>query len=171
MAQYLNSGNMAGGMYSWLQIADEARCDLSSPRFNWNYQLRCKESVGNPSAWMELWPTSRFASGDPSVNLALFGQDWGEAGRFELPSTIARGAVRPWFFRGICKDSGENPLGGAVVTAYLTAGDVAVGTCACNDKGMYECPTQFYGAAHYLVARYASGNLAGATVNTLTPAL
>jgi len=45
-----------------------------------------------------------------------------------------------------------------------------IGQVEADDKGLYElgCP-QTPNDYHYLVAYYASGNLAGTTVNTILP--
>jgi hypothetical protein len=172
MSLFLNSATVAAGtnFYCCLSVHDEDRSDLYNPRFYWEYQGRAKESANASPLWQELWHSPKLASGD-STTPGLLGQDPAEGGRFEYPSTISRGMARPWFFRGFCKDNAGNILGGAVVTAYLTQGDVAVGTIAADSNGYYECPTPYFGVNHYLVARYASANLAGATVNTLQPSL
>jgi len=164
--------NTNGGIWgTWLLVQDEARDDLWNPRFDWNYQLRGKENAGSPSPWENGWPRPFLACGDPMFPFAVLGQDISDTGKFEYPSTISRGSTRPWFFRGVCRDVNGNVLGGAVVEAYLTAGDVAVGRAACDSNGNYECPTPFYGVNHYLVARYAGGSLAGATIDTLQPSV
>ncbi|NVN88938.1 MAG: hypothetical protein HXX15_22930, partial [Rhodopseudomonas sp.] len=126
---------------------------------------------GGQGNWIELWPTSKMMAGDPSASSIYFGQDAAEAGRFEAPSSISRGSTRPWFIRGTCKDSGGNPLGGAAVQCFRTSDDLFVSQVGCDDRGQYEVPTPYPGVAHYLVAQYASGSLAGSTVDTLIPTL
>lgn len=172
MSQFMNSGAAAGTLNAWLMIADEDNSDQFEPRFNWCYQGRNSKSAGGTPMWIDLWPSPRLGSGDSTVALALFGQDWSDAGKFEYPSTISRGMVRPFFFRGTCKNSVGNPLGGAVVQGFLTATDAYVGEVACASNGTYELPTIYSGAAHYLVAYYpGSPDIAGTTLNTLTPSL
>lgn len=73
------------------------------------------------------------------------------------------------YIMGKCQDSGGNALGGAVVQGFRTSNDMFVMETRCDDQGLFElgCP-QTPTDQHYLVAYYASGNLAGTTVNTLT---
>ena len=172
MSIFLNSATIgaASSSYAFLAVHDEDKSDLYNPRFYWGYQGRSKETAGHTPLWQDLWPSPKIANGDSTV-AGILGQDPAEAGRFEYPSTIYRGMVRPYFFRGYCKDGSGNILPGAVVTAYLTAGDLQVGRTACDSNGYYECPTIYAGVNHYLVARYSSGSLAGATLDTIQPVL
>lgn len=161
-----------GGMgNSWLQIADEGRSDLYEPRFNWTYQLRNDQSAGRPNRWIDSWPRPKICSGSADETLSLMGQDSGDSGLWASMPTISRGSKRPWFLRGYCKDNGGNPLGGAVVQAFITSTDTYVAEIACDDRGFYAVPC-YSTVAHYLVAYYPGApDKAGASVNTLIPSL
>lgn len=172
MSQFLNSATVAGGtLNAALAIHDEDKSDLFEPRFGYCYQMRNAKSAANFSQWIELWPSAKLASGDSTAPLALLGQDSRAEGSFEYPSSISRGMVRPWFFRGMCKDSTGSPLIATTVTGYITATDAAIGMVGCDANANYELPTVF-NQPHYLVA-YRSGvpDVTGATVDTLTPSL
>ena len=174
MSMYLNSGTLAtgGSMNCNLAIHDEDKSDLHEPRYNWTYQMRnAKQAGGGGWGWMELWPTSRGMSGDPTQSLYAFGQDAGEGGRFEWQPSISRGMIRPYFIRGQVKDAGGTAVTGCNVQAYLTATDQYVGATYTDSNGNYELPTIFTGQAHYCVAYNDGNNQAGTTINTLMPAL
>jgi hypothetical protein len=170
---YLLNASAVGPMGQFLAIHDEDKNDLFEPRYNYNYQARNSKQAGagQGNMWLELWPVSRIASGDSTVSLALLGQDCSDVGRFEYQSSISRGMVRPYFIRGQCRDQNGNALGGAIVQGFLTANDLTVGEVACDANGYYELPTIYSGQNHYVVAYYASGSLAGTSVNTINPVL
>lgn len=161
-----------GGMSSnWNAIWDADKYDLFEPRFNWTYQMRNAKQVGAARVpWVELWPTSRFASGDSTVALAMLGMDISDAGRFESQSSVSRGMVRPYFIRGQVTSDG-NAVPGVTIKGYLTVGDTRMGATATDNNGNYELPTIGIGAAHYIVAYNPGNNQAGTSVNTITPVL
>jgi hypothetical protein len=82
----------------------------------------------------------------------------------------SRGNGATKFIMGNCKDAGGSPVSGAVVQCFLTVTDQIVSEVTSQTDGSYEAPTVYPGAAHYLVAyRPGSPDIAGTTVNTLTP--
>lgn len=141
-----------------------------SPRFNWSYQKRGAASVRDAYGHFTLWPSARIAAGDPTAPLTLSGQDAAQGGIF-TPSMYAQGGVqRPWFIRGNCVDGSSNPVPGAVIQGFLTANDQYVGQTITDDGGYYQLGTYFFGQQHYLIAyKPGSPDIAGTTVNTLTP--
>jgi hypothetical protein len=174
MSQYLNSATVGAGTYnSILTIWDEERGYLYGPQFFWNYQQRNLGSAFQKfPPWIELWYSSQLSAGDPTQGFVSLGQDnAGLSGEWEIEPALSLGTYRPYFFRGTCTDQYSNPLGGAVIKAYLTATDQMVGQTATDSNGNYQCPSPYSGQNHYLVATIVSGNLAGVTVNTLQPSL
>jgi hypothetical protein len=109
---------------------------------------------------------------DPGAALGFFGSDSPgfHAGSYDAWHYGLGGSQTRKFIRGVCKNQAGDVLTGAVVQGFRTADDWYIGQAETNDKGEYElgCP-QTPTDQHYLVAYYASGNLAGTTVNTLLP--
>ena len=174
MSQYLNSGTLAAGgsMHCNLAIHDEDKHDLFNPRYNWTYQQRNQaEAGGGGGKWLELWPTSKMASGDSTVALCMLGQDISDAGRFEYQSSISRGIIRPYFIRGTIKDSLGVAVTGARVQAIVDATDTYVNQVYSDSNGNYELPTIYIGQNHYLVAYNDGNQQAGTSVNTIQPVL
>ena len=160
-----------GGLHtSMLWIPDEEKGDLWKPAWNYGYQNRGSQSLAWQWGPMGGWTNSGFMSGDPGTPLGVFGMDARE-NAYNGPWNLGLGGKsRPFFIRGICKDPSANILGGAVVFAVRVSDGVQVGSSACDDRGVFEVPT-FDTTPHYIHAYYASGNLAGRSVNSLTPGL
>ena len=155
---------------SWIQIADEEKSALWSAPMGYDYHQRKPQSLSWQWAPYNRWPNSGFMSGDVSVPLCLFSQDAQQNDIFGPWNLGISGHSRPYFIRGICKDGNGNILGGAHVHVYDTATNVFEAQIDCDDRGVFEIPclsTQ----PHYLRAYYASGNLAGASLDTLIPTL
>lgn len=155
---------------SWLQIADEEKGDLWKPAWNFGYQNRGPQAIAWQWGPMNAWPNAGFMSGDPSVPLCMFSQDAQQNDIYEPWNYGLGGKSRPYFIRGICKDGSGNILGGALVHVYDSATDIFEGQIATNDLGVFEVPC-LNTSAKYLRAFYPSGNLAGASVETLVPTL
>lgn len=134
-----------------------------------SYWRREDSQFGARNRYVTLWPPSGFMSGDLSAGYCPFGQDTAQADAWSPMQRASRGNSGMKFIRGQCKDGSGNALGGAVVQGFLTANDVFVSETTCDDKGNYELGTVYPAQNHYLVAYYASTNLAGTTVNTITP--
>lgn len=167
---YGNGGGVSGGV---LAIHDEERGVLfRAPGGAGVYHLRSRETSRAQSPGPLLWPRSRMLSGDPSVPLAALGIEEMSGAAFEAFQDCDGGKNRYWYLRGTCVDEIGNPLGGATVQAFVTAGDIFAGEIACDDRGVYEVPTPWSGSPHYLVAYYpGSPDKAGTSVNTLMPSL
>jgi hypothetical protein len=76
------------------------------------------------------------------------------------------------FIKGLCVDTNDAPLSGAVLQAFRTSDDAFGGyEVQSLTDGSYDLATNFPGVAHYVVA-YLTGSpdRAGTTVNTLVPA-
>lgn len=160
-----------GGPYgAILQIADEEKGDLWKPAYGFGYRNRGPQSIAWQWNMDQRWPNSGMMSGDVSVPLCLFSQDAQQNDIYGPWNLGISGHSRPYFIRGICKDGSGNVLGGAVVYAVRASDNVMVGSVACDDRGVFECPTQDT-TAHFVHSYYASGSLAGRSVSTLTPAL
>lgn len=158
-----------GGMgNNVLQIADEEKGDLWKPAWNFGYQNRGPQALAWQWGPMGGWTNPGFMSGDPSTPLAVFGMDARESDYYGPWNLGLGGKSRPFFIRGICKDPSANILGGTVVYAVRVSDNALVGTANCDDRGVFEVPT-FDVTPHYVHAFYSSGNLAGRSVNALTP--
>lgn len=125
--------------------------------------------TGRPERpWLDgkLWSRSRMSGSDSSMGLA--GEDSTNAGRWdEIPEEGGARSCRKII--GTTYDSGGTPLANVVVQAFRSIDEKFVGTTTSDLGGYYECPTIF-ADQHYLVAYKAgSPDLAGTTVNTLTP--
>jgi hypothetical protein len=165
----LNQVN-GGIQSSVLQIIDEEKSDLWKPAWNFGYQNRGPQAIAWQWGPMNCWPNAGFLSGDPSVPLTVFGGDAREQDLYGPWNNGISGHSRPYFIRGICKDGAGNILGGAVVYAVRASDNVMVGSVACDDRGVFECPT-LDTTAHFVHSYYASGSLAGRSISTLTPTL
>lgn len=159
-----------GPANSWLQVADEENSGLWLPQFGYGYHNRGLQAVAWQWENMQRWPMAGFMSGDRSTPLALFGQDVAVMAYYEPWTLGVSGKTRPYFIRGICKDGSGTILGGAVVFAVRASDNVMVGSVACDDRGVFECPT-LDTTAHFVHSFYSSGSLAGRSVATLTPTL
>lgn len=161
------NGGPTGGI---LQLADEEKGDLWKPAYGFGYRNRGPQAISWQWSQDHRWTSSGFLSGNPSDPFGLFSQDARENDYFAPWNLGISGHSRPYFIRGICKDGSGNVLGGAVVYAVRASDNVMVGSVACDDRGVFECPTQDT-SAHFVHSYYASGNLAGRSISTLTPAL
>jgi len=168
MSQFLmpNGGFWTGT----LAIQDEEKGDLWKPAWGFGYQNRGPQAIAWQWARDQRWPSAGFLSGDASVPLCLFSQDAQQNDIFGPWNLGISGHSRPYFIRGICKDGSGNILGGAVVYAVRASDNVMVGSVACDDRGVFECPT-LDTTPHFVHSFYASGSLAGRSVATLTPGL
>jgi hypothetical protein len=155
---------------SWLAIQDEEKGDLWKPAWGYGYQNRGPQAISWQWNKDQRWPSSGMMSGDPSVPFGLLGMDARESGIYGPWNLGISGHSRPYFIRGICKDGSGNILGGAVVYAVRASDNVMVGSVACDDRGVFECPT-LDTTPHFVHSFYASGSLAGRSVATLTPGL
>lgn len=143
----------------------------------WCYQRRSPDTVPqwdqtfiSTGAW---WPMIRSGGfgGDPT-NPVFFSDDTlgFSCGAFAAWEYGLGGSQSRKFITGKTKNASGDAIVGAVVQGFRTSDDMYIGETASNDKGIYElgCPNTPTDQ-HYLVAYYASGNLAGTTVNTLVP--
>ena len=158
-------------MGNWTCEETDARTwSIRAGRVDMSPWRRGDSQFGARFRFITLWPTSGFMTGDLSagyicpINQDVQCMDW-----WSPMQRANRGTSSAKFIRGQCKDGSGNALGGAVVQGFLTATDTFVGEVACDGNGNYELGTVYPGQSHYLVAYYASTNLAGTTVNTLVP--
>lgn len=90
---------------------------------------------------------------------------------FEPYSCDGEGTQTKRFFRGTCLDSLSVVVANATVQAFVTATDAFAGEVQGNTDGTYTLGVeQASSTPHYLVAyKVGSPDIAGTTVNTLTP--
>lgn len=147
---------------------EESRGDC---RPNYNYQRRSAMTWKDRNGWTSLWPSSRFAGGDLGGGYNPIGQGVGDTGMYEPFSCDGEGTQTKRFIRGTCVDASEVPVANATVQAFRTSDDFYAGEGVSLDDGTYYVGVeQALGVAHYLVAyKPGSPDIAGTTVNTLTP--
>jgi hypothetical protein len=118
------------------------------------------------------WPNRSGFTHDPAdPSCLVLTQEIGEAtGDFE-PWRFGRGGSQNLkFVMGRCVDSGSTPVPNAVVQIFRTSTDEFQRETTADQSGYYEAGTDKVGEGHYLVAYKAgSPDIAGTTVNTLTP--
>ena len=186
MSQFLGNtvaafSAIVGGLN--LTIQDEARDDRTTGRYYWDYQQRCPQSTRDQCSFFSLWVSSKQMGGDPNAGITnILGSDvsdgaTGNIASFEWWSYGESGTLRPYYIRGQCIDLNGNPLPGATVSALIPnalAGqpDIWVAESISDTQGMYAVPSVYRTSPHYLVAYLpGSPDVAGTTVNTITPSL
>lgn len=139
----------------------------------WSWQRRSQKTWRDRNQWVSLWPTARFCGGGDVGGQGYMpvGQGLGDSGMFEPYSCDGEGTQTKRFIRGTCVDASEVPVANATVQAFRTSDDFYAGEGVSLDDGTYYVGVeQALGVAHYLVAyKPGSPDIAGTTVNTLTP--
>lgn len=171
MSRYFGVAASNALMANWqCDEADARGWFIRAGRLDMSYWRRGDSQFGSRNRFATLWPSSGFMTGDISAGyLCPANQDIQCSDWWSPMQRANRGNSGVKFIMGQCKDDAGNALGGAVVQGFLTANDAFVSEATCDDKGYYELATPYPGQAHYLVAYYATTNLAGTTVNTLIP--
>jgi hypothetical protein len=147
----------------------------------WNYEGRNQKLLATFGFTFDMndawWPACSGGMDDPADPS---GRCWLVQGN-QGQSNMNAGPFEPWnyglggsrsskYIMGQCKDSLGNVLGGAVVQCFRTSDDLFIGEIGADDKGYFEIPCPNTPTdQHYLVGYYASGLLAGTTVNTIVP--
>lgn len=143
---------------------------IRAGRRDFSHRRRGESAFGARGRFYTLWPQSGMMSGDRSSGYCLFGMDCADTDWWSPPQRAGRGNGATKFIMGQCLDESSVAVSGAIVQGFLTATDAFVAEIACDASGLYELPTPNPGAAHYLVAyRAGAPDIAGTTVNTLTP--
>lgn len=117
--------------------------------------------------WRGLLSGGNDALGMPIVDPQVIGPSWqGQIGTVVYRSP---GGVANFRLAGVTRDSGANAVGGCRVELFLTATDTPVATTVSDTNGNFVFDGTSTGP-FYMVAYKAGGtDLAGTTVNTLTP--
>lgn len=142
----------------------------------WSYRRRSLRSTWDQNQWNSLWPIGGFMSGDPTLQMTIVGNDYsnevcfGYGGNFEAPSNIGSGTQSTKFIKGTTLDSTGAVLANAIVKPYVTATDVEDGPAVTSAADGTYAAGVYTPGAHYVVA-YKSGSpdVAGTSVNTLSP--
>lgn len=116
-----------------------------------------------------LWSGSRQGVGMADVSPpCMAGEANGSVALWHV-ELMPHGAKQAKKIIGTTRDSGGSVLGSCIVQGFVTSGDVYVGECTSDPAGYFELPTRYTGS-HYLVCYKAgSPDVAGTSVNTLTP--
>jgi hypothetical protein len=151
---------------------EDQRCRAN---FNWNR----RDPVGNMQSnrYTHLWPRSGIIGGDAGTTpYGLLGDDYGSGPNqsFEPNGAGAGyGTQTVKFINGSTVDSADAAVANAEVQAFRTSDDVYMGSAFSKLDGSYQVGLNQNGgttANCYLVAYKAgSPDIAGTTVNTLTP--
>lgn len=139
----------------------------------WNYHRRGMQWTYYRNKWRSLWPGPSFMSGDPNSPMTHGGDDSAYGGAnlaYDLP-THGAGSQNTKFLKGTCLDSVGAIVANAILEAFRTADNVMVGQATSFANGTYIIGTDNpVSTQHYIVAYKAgSPDIAGTTVNTLTP--
>lgn len=137
---------------------------------------RSPKTWKDPNRWYSLWSFGcRVGYGTPAGSdgaAPVGGRDMAGVDLFEPFSCDGPGNQSLKFIKGLCVDTTDAPLSGAVVHAFRTSDDAFAGyEVESRTDGSYDLATNFPGVAHYVVAYLpGSPDRAGTTVNTLIPA-
>ena len=148
-----------------IKIWDEA--GWGSPTYNWDYERRNPLTANDEAVHAAGWTRPGFISaGWASVNTMDF--DIGVVQPWEPVSQVA-GCLKPQFIYGQILDSNSSPISGATILCFVSATNKLESACLSDANGYYQAPC-YQSGNHYIVAYdAASPDLAGTTVNTLTP--
>lgn len=139
----------------------------------WQWQARAPKTWKDRNAWASLWPRGNFGGGDVGGMgyFPLGSAEMGSPGQFEPYSCDGEGCSINKFLKGVCRDADSNVVANAIVQGFRTVDDVYTGQTVSLNDGTYILPTDnAAGVQHYLVAyKPGSPDIAGTTVNTLTP--
>lgn len=164
MARWLGVANLFR-----IELTDEEKGALWIPALGYGFHNRGPQAQA--FFWDEraMWPRSGFMAGDRSVPTSVLSLDAGDRDDFGPWSLGLGGKNSPFYLTGYCKDASNNPLGGAIVQAFVTSTDAYVSETRTDDRGWYQAPC-YEAVQHYLVAYYpGSPDKAGSSVNTLVP--
>jgi hypothetical protein len=144
--------------------------DTALWRASWNWERRGIAASAERNNYTHLWPRTQFMNVDLPLPCDRDRNDNG-SNPFEPFIVGLPGTQSTKFILGTCRDTRGQPVAGATVDAFLTASDVKVGAATSFADGTYAVGTDNpISAQHYLVAYLAgSPDIAGTTVNTLTP--
>ena len=159
----------AMGMRSSVTVANDLRnADPTVYRRDvWGSRRSNDLSAVAPWADAVLWPRSRWQGGE--MGMGILALDAAFTGRWAPPPPAPAGQEQ-LKIRGTTRDSAGAVLGSATVQGFITSTDVYVSQVVSDTAGYFEFCTQFSGQQHYLVAyKGGSPDIAGTTVNTLTP--
>lgn len=165
-------------IYATMQASIARSDDESSVMADPRSSYRLRGMLTREQGWTHRggrWPSSRgmgFYSDPAAPSSMIFGGDecCAAPGDFEPWRFGNQGTQSLKFIMGTCKDSVGGTVSGAIVQGFITATDAFVGETTADSNGRYELGTPNPGTQHYLVAyRAGAPDIAGTTVNTLTP--
>lgn len=138
----------------------------------WSWQARGPKTNKDRNNWISRWSFGCRVSGGDLEGYNSGCGDLSEADPFEPFSCDGAGTQSMNFIKGTCYlNDGTTPAANAIVQGFRTSDDAFVGEVQANTDGTYTLGTQNgTGVAHYLIAyKPGSPDIAGTTVNTLTP--
>jgi hypothetical protein len=154
--------------------------ELVRPSDYWDYQQRTQRSAWfDQVQWLNLWPRqgglliqAETAWGLGGANVNGIGQSNDSYYGGWEPSLLGySGNIRPNYVRGALVDINSSPVINATVTSFVTATNALDGTTTSDANGNYEAPCFVTSGNHFIVAyKPGSPDIAGTSVNTLTPA-
>lgn len=151
-----------------MSVNDERETEVS--RSSFSYQRRGTKTRDKDWSW-GWYPRARRMGfyQDPAAPVTGTGWDALTPNEWE-PLSVDDGTQSQKFIMGTTKDSVGGTVSGAVVQVFRTSDDLYVGETTSDSNGRYEAGTPHAGLQHYLVAyRAGAPDIAGTTVNTLTP--
>ena len=147
--------------------------DLARPSLGWIYQTRNAKVTAPPH--FEGWPiASGFVCGEISGLALIEGfSDWSSNPYPWEPWELGvSGCVRPRYLYGSALNASAVAVAGANVDCFVTATDIRDSNSVTDTNGNWQAPCFTPSVAHYVVIyKTGSPDIAGVSVNTLTPTL
>jgi len=138
----------------------------------WSWQQRAPKTYKDPNRWYSLWSFGcRVGAGSPIGSDGAGWYDLSMKDLFEPYSCDGAGTQSVNFILGTCVDASDVAVANPIVQGFRTSDDAYLGEVQARTDGTYTLGMQVaLGTACYLVAyKPGSPDIAGTTVNTLTP--
>jgi hypothetical protein len=169
--KYGTAGATGGGWSAAPGVLQPAFADDAAlPR--WSWQQRSPKTWRDKNQWCSLWSFGcRVGAGSPIGSDGAGWYDLSMKDLFEPYSCDGEGTQSKRFLRGTCVDASDVAVANPIVQAFRTADDAYLGEVQAHTDGTYGVGIEVAaGTACYLVAyKPGSPDIAGTTVNTLTP--
>lgn len=169
--RYGTAGATGGGFSAQSGTQQPSMADRTAPRwFNW--QRTSPTTWKDRNQWNSLWSWGcRVGYGAPFGSDGAASRDLGWTDLFEPYSCDGDGTQSRNFLRGTCVDASDVSVANAIVQGYVTATDAYLGEVQGNTDGTYSLGVEASKATPCYLVAYKAGSpdIAGTTVNTLTP--
>lgn len=161
-----------GGGFSAQSGSLQPALDESRHEPRWQWQARGPKTWKDKMRWNSLWSWGcRVGYGEPAGSDGACSRDLGYTDLFEPYSCDGEGTQSKNFLRGTCVDASDVAVANAIVQGYKTSNDSYLGEVQANTDGSYSLGVEASMATTCYLLAYKAGSpdIAGTTVNTLTP--